>query len=57
MGAAGAVEVGAVGGENDADDGDGFSTTDAAPFFTAPLPPPDPAWREVELLQLIREHA
>ena len=54
VGAAGAVEVGAVGGENDADDGDGFSTTDAAPFFTAPLPPPDPAWREVELLQLIR---
>lgn len=52
--AAGAVEVGGAGGENDADDGDGFSTTDAAPFFTAPLPPLDPAWREVELLQLIR---
>lgn len=26
----------------------------AAPFFTAPLPPPDAAWREVDLLQLTR---
>ncbi|MDI3515140.1 MAG: exodeoxyribonuclease gamma subunit [Rhodocyclaceae bacterium] len=27
---------------------------EAAPFFTAPLPPPDAAWREVDLLQLTR---
>ena len=27
---------------------------EAAPFFTAPLAPPDAAWREVDLLQLIR---
>ncbi len=52
--AAGAVEAGAADGENDADDGDARSNADAAPFFTAPLPAPDAAWREVELLQLIR---
>ena len=44
----------AADGDNDADDGDARSEADAAPFFTAPLPPPDAAWREVELLQLIR---
>ncbi|MDX9884643.1 exodeoxyribonuclease V subunit gamma [Thauera sp.] len=47
-------EPGAAEGESDADDADARSGADAAPFFVAPLPPPDAAWREVELLQLIR---
>src|SRR5690606_25480803 len=49
-----AVASAAADGENDADDADARSDADAAPFFTAPLPAPDAALREVELLQLIR---
>lgn len=55
------VVAGAVAGvavpdeEGDGDEeGAGGDSADAAPFFAAPLPPPDAAWREVELLQLIR---
>lgn len=56
-GAAADAGAGDADGENDADDADSRSDGDAAPFFTAPLPPLDAAWREVELLQLIRFYA
>ncbi|ENO87437.1 exodeoxyribonuclease V subunit gamma [Thauera linaloolentis] len=42
------------GGEDAADDGDAAPAAGAAPFFAAPLPPPDAAWREMDLLQLVR---
>lgn len=50
-----ATEASGAQDETDADDEDARSdTVDAAPFFAAPLPPPDAAWHAVELLQLIR---
>ncbi len=57
-GSPGAGQAGSLEAEA-GEDGDGFdadATTSgpAAPFFAAPLPPPEAAWREVELTQLIR---
>jgi exodeoxyribonuclease V gamma subunit len=49
-----AAATGVADEEAEMDDGDVRGDADAAPFFAAPLPPPDAAWREVELLQLIR---
>ena len=53
--AADAVEASGAQDETEGDDEDARGdTVDAAPFFAAPLPPPDAAWHAVELLQLIR---
>ncbi|THF62855.1 exodeoxyribonuclease V subunit gamma [Pseudothauera nasutitermitis] len=41
------------GDEDDEDDSPGPGG-DAPPFFNAPLPPPEPAWREVSLARLTR---
>ena len=47
-------EAGTGGEAGDDEDEDAAAGAPAAPFFTAPLPPPEAAWREVELTQLIR---
>ena len=48
-----AAEAGAAGEDQDEAD-EGLDAAAAAPFFAAPLPPPDAAWHAVDLLQLIR---
>ena len=50
LGAAGAEHAG---DDDEGDEGDAAALTAQPLFFTAPLPPPGPEWREVTLAQLV----